>query len=141
MQAPKSACLPESGALVARLTLGVVALAHGLLLKVMTFGLAGTVGFFESLGLPGFLAYLVTFGEIAAGVALILGVLSRWAAIGLLPIMLGAIWVHAGNGWGFSAAGGGWEYPAVLAALSLVVALLGDGCWSGGRLLARWFGK
>jgi putative oxidoreductase len=53
-------------ALILRVSLGVLLLAHGLLLKVFTFGFAGTVGFFESIGYPGFFAYLVILGEMAA---------------------------------------------------------------------------
>ena len=43
------------------------------------------------------------------------------------PILIGATWGHIGNGWVFSAANGGWEYPVFLIAASLVLALLGDG--------------
>jgi len=48
-------------------------------------------------------------------------------ALALIPILLGATWVHIGNGWVFSAANGGWEYPVFLIAASLVQSLLGDG--------------
>jgi putative oxidoreductase len=45
----------------------------------------------------------------------------------LIPILLGATWAHAGNGWVFSAQNGGWEYPAFLTVAAAVQALLGDG--------------
>lgn len=45
----------------------------------------------------------------------------------LVPVLLGATWVHAGNGWLFTAPNGGWEYPAFLAAAAVAQALLGDG--------------
>lgn len=117
----------DYGVLLLRVSLGAMFLAHGLLLKVVTFGLAGTAGFFVSLGLPAALAYLTVFAEILGGILLILGVQTRWVSLALLPILLGAFWVHAGNGWVFSAPNGGWEYPAYLAVLAVAQALLGDG--------------
>jgi putative oxidoreductase len=115
-----------TAALVNRLALGTMFLAHGLL-KVFVFTLPGTVGFFESIGFPGWTAYLVTLAEIAGGAALILGIRTRWVAAALLPVLLGALYVHLGNGWVFSAPNGGWEYPAFLVASSVVQFLLGDG--------------
>ena len=105
-----------------RITLGIVLLAHGLL-KLLVFSLAGTAAYFESLGLPGFSAYLVTFGEIGLGLALILGIYSNIAAALSLPILAGATFVHLGNGWLFSNEGGGWEFPALLVIVALVVAI------------------
>jgi putative oxidoreductase len=115
-----------TAAFVNRLALGAMFLAHGLL-KVFVFTLPGTVGFFESIGFPGWTAYLVTLAEIAGGAALILGIRTRWVAAALLPVLLGALYVHLGNGWVFSAPNGGWEYPAFLVASSVVQILLGDG--------------
>ena len=116
----------DYAALVLRLSLGVMFVAHGLL-KLLVFGLAGTAGFFESIGFPGWTAYLVAPAEVLIGIALILGVYSRLVALASLPILGGALWVHAGNGWLFSNANGGWEFPLFLIASALVVALLGDG--------------
>ncbi|MBP2230168.1 putative oxidoreductase [Azospirillum agricola] len=117
-------------ALVLRVGLGLLFLAHGLLLKVLTFGVAGTVGFFESLGYPGFLAYLVILGEIGGGLLLIAGAYTRWISLALLPIMIGATLQHVGNGWLFTAPNGGWEFPAFWTALLAVQALLGDGAFA-----------
>lgn len=113
-------------ALVLRLALGVMFVAHALL-KVFVFTLPGTAAFFESVGFPGFLAYVTVLAELGGGLLLIAGIWTRWVALALVPILLGALSVHLGNGWVFSAAGGGWEYPAFLAVTSLVQALLGDG--------------
>lgn len=126
-------------ALLLRLSLGVMLFAHGAVLKIGTFGLAGTMGYFGSLGLPPILGALVALGETAAGLALISGVLVRTASLAALPIALGAVWVHGGNGWVFSAAGGGWEFPAFLAVTLLVQAGLGAGAHALdlGRLLGR----
>ena len=50
-------------ALLLRVTMGVMFLAHGLLLKVMTFGLAGTMGFFGSIGYPPIFGAIVAIAE------------------------------------------------------------------------------
>lgn len=117
-------------ALLLRVSLGVMFLAHGLLLKVMTFGVPGTVGFFQSIGYPGFFAYLVILGEIGGGLALILGIYTRQVALLLVPIMVGATIQHVGNGWLFSAKGGGWEFPVFWTLTLFVQALLGDGAYA-----------
>ena len=114
-------------ALVLRVTLGVMFIAHSLVLKHFTYTLPGTAQFFESIGLPGALAYVTFWAELLGGVALVAGFATRWVALALIPILVGATWVHVGNGWVFSAANGGWEYPVFLIAASLVQALLGDG--------------
>jgi len=126
-------------ALLLRLSLGLTLFAHGAVLKLGTFGLAGTMGYFGSIGLPPILGALVALGETAAGLALISGVLVRTAALATLPIVLGAVAVHAGNGWIFNAPGGGWEFPALLAAALVVQAGLGAGAYALdlGRLTGR----
>ncbi|KOF53798.1 MULTISPECIES: DoxX family protein [unclassified Achromobacter] len=113
-------------ALLLRLALGVMYLAHGLT-KLLVFTLPGTAGFFGQIGFPSWLAYPVTFFEIGAGALLILGVAPRWvAAVGAVQLFVAAT-VHFGNGWGFGNPGGGWEYPVFLAVAALALALLGDG--------------
>jgi putative oxidoreductase len=114
-------------ALVLRVSLGIMYIAHSLVLKYYTFTLPGTAQFFESLGLPGTLAYLTFWAELIGGLLLVAGIGTRVVALGLIPILAGAAWAHAGNGWVFSAANGGWEYPVFLIAASLVLALLGGG--------------
>jgi putative oxidoreductase len=117
-------------ALVLRVSLGLMFLAHGLVLKVFTFTIPGTVGYFQSIGYPGFFAYLVILGEVGGGLALIVGVWTRYIALLLLPIMIGATLQHAGNGWVFSTSGGGWEFPAFWTVMLVVQALLGDGAYA-----------
>lgn len=119
----------DLAALVLRLTLGTVLVAHGLL-KFLVFSLPGTAGFFASVGFPGWSAYLVAPFEVLGGVALIVGWQSTVVALASVPVLLGAAWVHAGNGWLFTNAKGGWEYPVVLVLLAVAVALLGDGAYS-----------
>lgn len=122
-------------ALVLRVALGVMFIAHALL-KYHVFTLPGTVEFFQSLGLPAALAYFTFWAELVGGIALVAGISTRVIALGLIPVLAGATWVHAGNGWVFSAANGGWEYPAFLIAASVVLALLGDGRYALGNRLA-----
>ena len=122
-------------ALILRLSLGVMYIAHSLVLKHFTYTLAGTAQFFESLGLPAALAYATFWAELLGGVLLIAGVGTRVVALALVPVLAGALWVHAGNGWVFSAANGGWEYPLFLIVVSFVAALLGDGRYALGNVL------
>jgi putative oxidoreductase len=110
-----------------RVSLGAMFIAHSLVLKYLTFTLPGTAQFFQSLGLPAALAYATFWAELVGGLLLVAGVGTRWVALALIPVLAGATWVHAGNGWVFNAPNGGWEYPAFLTAASLVQALLGDG--------------
>lgn len=116
-------------ALVLRVSLGVMFLAHALL-KVVVFTVPGTVQFFESIGLPGVLAYVTIAVELGAGVLLISGIATRWVALATVPVLLGAAWAHLPNGWVFSAQGGGWEYPVFLAIAAVVQFLLGDGAYA-----------
>jgi putative oxidoreductase len=114
--------LSHAGATLLRLTLGVMFIAHSVVLKYLTFTLAGTAQYFVSIGLPGVLAYVVFALEAVGGVLLVLGIRTRWVALGLVPVLLGATWAHVGNGWVFNAPNGGWEYPVFLIVTSLVVA-------------------
>lgn len=117
-------------ALLLRVSLGVMFIAHILYLKVFVFTIPGTVQFFESLGLPDFTAYATIAAEGLGGIALILGVQTRYVALALVPVLAGAFWAHSGNGWLFTAQGGGWEYPLFLIVVALVQALLGDGAYA-----------
>lgn len=116
-------------ALALRIALGAMFIAHGVL-KLAVFTLPGTVAFFESVGLPGALAYVTTFAEILGGAALIAGFQVRWVALALIPVLLGATWVHSGNGWLFTSPNGGWEYPAFLTIAAIAQALLGAGAFA-----------
>jgi putative oxidoreductase len=119
----KNLDLNRAGATLLRVSLGVMFIAHSVLLKYFTFTLAGTAQYFGSLGLPPSLAYIVFAAEAIGGVLLVLGIGTRWVALALVPVLIGATWAHIGNGWVFSAPNGGWEYPLFLIVISLVVAL------------------
>ena len=116
-------------ALTLRLALGTMFIAHALL-KVFVFTVPGTVQFFASIGLPGVLAYATIAAELLGGAMLLLGIQTRWVAALLIPVLLGATWAHAPNGWLFTAPQGGWEYPAFLAVAAFVQALLGNGAYA-----------
>lgn len=117
-------------ALLLRVSLGALFLAH-LGLKFFVFTPAGTAGFFQSIGLPGPLAYGVMLVELVVGVALILGVQTRIACLAGVAILAGAIaTVHGANGFFFTAPNGGWEYPALWIVALLVQALIGAGAYA-----------
>lgn len=119
----------EQGALLLRLGLGVMFIAHALL-KYYVFTLPGTAQFFGSLGLPPALGYVTFAAELVGGVLLVLGVYARQVALALVPILVGATWAHWGSGWVFSAPNGGWEYPAFLTLAAIVQYLIGDGAFA-----------
>ena len=121
-------------AFVLRVSLGAMFIAHALL-KYAVFTLPGTAKFFESLGLPGPLAYATFAAELVGGTLILAGIGTRYVSAALVPVLLGALWAHAGNGWLFTSANGGWEYPAFLAAAATVLALLGDGKFALGTTL------
>ncbi|WP_223640861.1 DoxX family protein [Rhodobacter sp. TJ_12] len=119
----------DTAAFALRVSSGALFLAHGLT-KLLVFTPAGTAAFFESLGLPGVLGYLTMLAEIGGGLALILGVGVRLISIPLVAVLLGATWAHGGNGWSFSNAGGGWEYPLFWAVAQAAIGLLGAGAFA-----------
>jgi putative oxidoreductase len=117
-------------ALVLRVSLGVMFIAHSLYLKAFVFTLPGTAQFFASIGLPAVLAYVVFYAETIGGILLLAGVYTRWIALALVPILIGAAWVHWPNGWLFTAPNGGWEYPVFLTVAAVAQSLLGDGAYA-----------
>ena len=119
--------MADYAALLLRVSLALMFFAHAWL-KIAVFTPAGAAKYFESLGVPGFLAYLTMAAEIGGGALLLLGIGTRWVALALVPLMLGTIvLVHGKNGWLFTNKDGGWEYPAFWTAGLIALALLGDG--------------
>jgi putative oxidoreductase len=122
-------------ALLLRLSLAVMFFAHAWL-KIKVFTPAGTVKYFESLGVPGWFAYATMAAEIGGGALLLLGIETRWVALALVPLLLGTIvLVHGKNGFWFTNKDGGWEYPAFWVVGLLVLALLGDGSAAIGPMI------
>lgn len=116
-------------ALLLRLSLGTMLIAHGLL-KVLVFTVPGTVAFFGKLGLPAIAAYGTISVELLGGTLLVAGIATRWVSLAAVPVLIGATATHWGAGWLFSAQGGGWEFPAFWAMALVVQALLGDGAFA-----------
>lgn len=113
--------------LILRVSTGGLFMAHGLM-KLLVFTPAGTAAYFESIGLPGFLAWFTIAAELLGGAALIAGAFTRIVAVALIPVLLGAAFFgHRANGFFFSNEGGGWEYPVFWAIIMVVIALVGGG--------------
>jgi putative oxidoreductase len=131
--------LAPYGALGLRLALGLMFIAHAYL-KLAVFTPAGFAGFLGSLGLPAFLAWPIILVELVGGLAILIGFHGRYVSLALLPVLLGALAVHAPNGWVFTAANGGWEYPAFLALTALAHGLIGDGALALTSRRSGWIG-
>jgi putative oxidoreductase len=121
--------LAPYGLFVLRVALGLMFVAHALL-KYLVFTMPGFEGFLAKVGLPAVLAWPIVLAELLGGIAIIVGFYGRFVSAALLPVLLGALFVHAGNGWLFTAAGGGWEYPAFLAVAAVTHVLAGDGAFA-----------
>ncbi|WP_375088745.1 DoxX family protein [Peribacillus sp. RS7] len=79
----------ELGALILRLVLGISFFIHGV--SKFQGGIENTVGWFESIGLPGFLAYAAALIEVVGGIAVVLGLFTRLVSVLFVLLMAGAI--------------------------------------------------
>ena len=130
--------LAPHGALLLRVSMGVLFILHGVYLKAVVFGMAGASKYFASMGLPEWFAWLVMLYETLGGLALILGVFTRPVAVFLgLHLLAAAYLGHAGNGWNFSNKGGGYEYPVFWAIACFTQALIGSGANALGSQTSR----
>ena len=119
----------ELGAFILRLVTGLTFLLHGL--SKFQGGIENTVGFFSSVGIPGFLAYIVAIIELAGGALMILGLGTRVIGLLFAIVMLGAIFtVKLSAGFMGTDGGGGYEFDVTLLAMSLYLGL------SGSRMLS-----
>lgn len=115
-------------ALIMRVASGLLFIAHGFYLKIFVFTMAGASGFFASIGLPGWFAWVVMLYETIGGILLVLGIQTRWVSIILgINLLFAAYLGHGANGWLFSNPNGGWEFPVFWAIVCFAQALLGDG--------------
>lgn len=88
-----SASTRNTIAWILQVLLGLVFILSGFN-KLTNLSISTTI--FESLGLPSVLAYVIGGAELLGGVCLLVSRrLARWAALGLLPIMIGAVFLHA----------------------------------------------
>lgn len=114
-----------------RVLVGLIFAAHGWAKRFRGGGIEGTARWFESIGMkPGRLhANLASSVEMLAGTLLALGLLTPFAAAGMIGVMVVAAWtVHRGNG--FFIVAEGWEYTFIVGLMALLVAGLGPGRWS-----------
>lgn len=134
--------------LALRLTLGSVIFAHGaqkLLGWFGGYGFKGTYGYFtQTAGLPGLIAFLVIIGESFGSVALLLGLLTRFSAISIGIIMLGAtLLVHREHGffvnWFGAQKGEGYEFHLLAIGIAITLGITGGGAYSLDQYLITLF--
>ena len=127
----------DLGLLLLRVALGIVFMTHGGQ-KLFVMGLAGVTGGFTQMGIPapGLTAPLVALVEFGGGLALLLGLLTRLAALGIAVDMLGAMFfVHLKNGFFLPM---GYEFVLVLFLVAATLLITGAGAYSiDARLGAR----
>jgi putative oxidoreductase len=131
----KSSGAEDTAVTLLRLAVGIIFMAHG---WGKVTDVAGTAQSFAALGIPEpqIMVYVAIAGEFVGGLGLVLGFLTRIAALGTMFTMLVAIMaVHIGHG--LFAKNGGWEYPLVLALVSLFFVTHGARVFSIDALLAR----
>jgi putative oxidoreductase len=130
---------------IIRLVLGVVFFAHGAQKMLGWFGgygFHGTMGFFtQQMGIPAPLAFLAICAEFFGGLGLLVGLLGRIAALGIITNMLVAIaTVHRANGlfmnWSGQQKGEGFEFHLLAIALAIVILVKGAGAFSVDRAIA-----
>lgn len=116
-------CTRDAGLLMLRIAVGVPFIFHGLS-KVMD--LSGTVGFFSSIGISPILTYLISFGELIAGIMILLGVWSYVGGYIVSIIMLGAFFIMKKK----MPFIGGYELDFAFFFGGLAIAMLGSGKYS-----------
>ncbi len=120
----------DIGMLILRGTLGLIFFAHGAQKLLGWFGgkglFATLVAFEDGMGIPPFLGYMAIFTEFFGGIALMFGVLSRLAGLGIAVTMLVAIFKVSLKG-GFFMENKGMEYNLALLAMAICVVLIGPG--------------
>ncbi|KAB7704244.1 DoxX family membrane protein [Bacillus aerolatus] len=121
----------EIGTLLLRIMLGLVFLANGV--AKFQGGIGNTAGWFESIGIPGFLAYAVGIVELVGGIAIILGLGTRIVSLLFGLIMIGAIFtVKLPDGFL-----NGYVYDLVLLVIAIHMVLNGSKLYSLGQLLFK----
>ncbi|WP_046174252.1 DoxX family protein [Domibacillus indicus] len=108
----------EAGTVLLRIVLGFTFFMHGF--AKFQGGIAGTASFFDSVGIPGFMAYPVAGIELIGGIAMMLGLGTRIIALLFSIILIGAV-VTVKLSSGFL--NGGYELDVVLLAMAIHLAL------------------
>ncbi len=115
---------PHIGLVMIRLALGILFFSHGFF--KFSDGIENTVAFFETIGLSGFLAYVVGIIELAGGVLMILGLGTRIVSVLFAIILIGAL-LTVKRSTGML---GGYELDLALLAMSISLMLGGGGPFS-----------
>ena len=132
--------------LVSRIALGAVLLPHGMQKALGLFGgygFAGTVGFFQSMGMPYIIGVLVILAEFAGSIGVILGLGTRFMALSILMTMAGAMVMggHIHNGffmnWFGMQKGEGIEYFILIIGLALALVISGSGKLSVDNVISK----
>jgi putative oxidoreductase len=126
----------DTGLLILRIAIGIVFLMHGGQ-KLFVYGFAGVTGAFGQMGapMPAITGPLTSIVEFLAGGALVIGLLTRLAALGLAIDMLGAIvLVHFKGGFFMPT---GYEFAMTLLAANIAIAVAGAGYYSLDRIIAE----
>ena len=111
--------------LVMRLVLGAIMIAHGY--HKVFGGFHHHMEMVGSLGIPRWLAYLSAGTEFFGGIAIVLGLFTRYVSLAFMIEMAVAIWkVHFKNG---LTGNGGFEFPLALAAIAFALMCFGGGPW------------
>jgi putative oxidoreductase len=135
--------------LLLRLLLGVVFFPHGAQMALGWFGgygFSGSMGFFTgTLHIPAPFAFLAIAAQFAGAIALILGLFTRVAALGIAANMLVAVvMVHAQYGWFMNwfgnQKGEGFEYHLLAIGIAIVLIIRGGGKWAADRVIENWLG-
>ncbi|XEC93280.1 DoxX family protein [Paenibacillus tarimensis] len=124
----------EAGLLIVRLVLGITFVIHGI--EKFQMGIGNVSGWFGSMGIPGFMAYIIAIIELVGGIAMILGLGTRIVGILFAATMIGAIFkVKLASGFTGNGQMAGYELDLALLAISVLLALSGSRLWSVDSLL------
>lgn len=122
------------GATLLRVVLGLIFVAHGISKFQMSLG--NVSGFFQSVGVPGWVAYVTAFVEVIGGVLMILGLFTRYVSIAFGVVMLGAIFtIKLQYGLMGDGQASGYELELMLLIVSAYFALNGEQGYSLDRSL------
>ncbi|MFS0823867.1 DoxX family protein [Bacillus sp. 1P02SD] len=126
----------ELGSLIIRVVLGITFFVHGLV--KFQDGIENTVGWFDSIGLPGVLAYGVAVIELVGGIMLVLGLFSRIVSILFAIVMVGAI-VKVKLAIGFLGNGqmAGYELDLAFLAMAVMLAITGSKAFALDQLILK----